>query len=123
MAINPPADNSSTAAPPTTAPEHEGQDHPHTRSATAPSDGPKTTEHALLIDGQSLPYRATAGQLPQLDDNGKPTGQFFYIAYEKLPADIHRPLTFVFNGGPGAASVWLHIGTAGPRRGRPTRLT
>jgi carboxypeptidase C (cathepsin A) len=103
-------------APPTTAPEHPGQDHPRTQPATEPSDGAKTTEHAILIDGQSLPYRATAGQLPQLDDNGKPIGQFFYVAYEKLPADIHRPLTFVFNGGPGAAAVWLHVGTAGPRR-------
>jgi carboxypeptidase C (cathepsin A) len=106
----------SFAAPPTTAPEHPGQDRPRTRAATEPAEGPKTTEHAILIDGQSLSYRATAGQLPQLDENGKPTGQFFYVAYEKLPPDIHRPLTFIFNGGPGAAAVWLHIGTAGPRR-------
>ena len=73
-----------------------------------------------------LRYRAVAGTLPMNDDDGKLRGEMFFVSYERLADEgdgpIHddpnarRPVTYVFNGGPGAASVWLHLGTAGPVR-------
>lgn len=87
---------------------------------------PVVTEHDITLNGQTIHYRATAGLMPLLDDYGKSKASIFYIAYEKLEkaadgswqrADASsRPLTFSFNGGPGSSSVWLHMGTLGPRR-------
>jgi len=79
------------------------------------------TDHELkLAGGEILKYKATAGTLPLKDDAGKLRANFFFTAYEKhLDAGAsvdQRPIMFVFNGGPGAASIWLHIGTAGPQR-------
>lgn len=82
-------------------------------------DNLSVTEHELKIAGQSLKYRATAGTMNMKDEAGKAKADFFFVAYEKLPKvdePSTRPITFVFNGGPGAAAVWLHLGTAGPRR-------
>ena len=92
---------------------------PTTAPGTAParSDKLSVTEHELTLDGQLLKYKATAGFMPVRDEAGKEKASFFFIAYEKLGDNPQkRPLTFVFNGGPGAASVWLHMGTAGPKR-------
>jgi carboxypeptidase C (cathepsin A) len=87
---------------------------------------PVVTEHDITINGQTIHYRATAGLMPLLDDYGKSKASIFYIAYEKLEQAADgtwkrvdpqsRPLTFSFNGGPGSSSVWLHMGTLGPRR-------
>lgn len=83
-------------------------------------DNLSVTEHQLTIDGKPLKYKATAGTMRMKDEAGKPRADFFFVAYEKLPEEGEpqddRPVTFVFNGGPGAASVWLHLGTAGPHR-------
>ena len=89
---------------------------------TSPSADDKlsTTEHQVTIGEQAIRYRATAGTILMRDEAGKAKATVFHVAYDKIvngatrPAD--RPVTFVFNGGPGAASVWLHLGTAGPRR-------
>jgi carboxypeptidase C (cathepsin A) len=79
---------------------------------------PVTTEHELTIDGRPLKYKATAGQLPLKDDSGKTRAKVFFIYYERIDVGdaADRPVAFVFNGGPGAASVWLHLGTAGPKK-------
>ncbi|QOV89097.1 S10 family peptidase [Humisphaera borealis] len=80
------------------------------------------TEGQITIAGKPVKYTATAGTYPLKEDGGKTKADLFFIAYEKHPrpatADeaAKRPITFVFNGGPGAASVWLHLGTAGPVR-------
>ncbi len=90
-----------------------------TQSSSSPGDKLSITEHELTIAGQKLRYRATAGTLVQKDDSGKPKADLFFVAYEKLPLPENRadrPITFLFNGGPGAASVWLHLGAVGPRR-------
>jgi len=91
-------------------------------------DKPKKTEAAVTEhdmplpgggDGQRLRYRATAGTLPlRIGGEGKAKAELFYIAYEKLDVEHldDRPLTFVFNGGPGSSSVWLHMGALGPKR-------
>jgi carboxypeptidase C (cathepsin A) len=83
------------------------------------ADKLSVTEHQFSINGQPLKYKATAGTLVLKDDSGKAKADVFFIAYEKLPADenpANRPVTFVFNGGPGAAAVWLHLGAVGPKR-------
>src|SRR5205085_8593632 len=76
------------------------------------------TDGQILIGGTPLKYKATAAHLALKDDAGKTKAEIFYVAYIKQPADNldRRPITFVFNGGPGAAAVWLHMGTAGPMR-------
>jgi len=72
-------------------------------------------ERTVAIAGRPFTYTATAGTLPIYDQNGDRSAAVFYTAYIAKPGDAGRPLTFVFNGGPGAASVYLHLGLAGPR--------
>ncbi|HEY8469763.1 MAG TPA: hypothetical protein VIL18_08975 [Longimicrobiales bacterium] len=76
-----------------------------------------TTEHVVTIKGQRVPYRAIAGNQPVWDEDGKPIATLFYVYYER--SDVRdrstRPLVFSFNGGPGSASAWMHIGYTGPR--------
>lgn len=76
------------------------------------------TSHKVRIGGKDFGYLATTGELPVLNDAGETEAQIFYVAYsaEKSDGSKPRPLLFVFNGGPGAASVWLHLGALGPRR-------
>ena len=69
----------------------------------------------ITLSGESLHYAATAGTLPARDPDGKTLGSIFYVAYARAPADAKRPITFVFNGGPGAASAYLHLGALGPK--------
>jgi carboxypeptidase C (cathepsin A) len=84
------------------------------------SDKLSVTEHELKIGGSALKYKATAGYMSAKNEEGKERANFFFVAYEKSReegAELgHRPVTFVFNGGPGSAAVWLHLGTAGPKR-------
>ena len=54
-------------------------------------------------------------QLPLRDAQGKTLASIFYVAYTREPPDPKRPITFVFNGGPGAAAAYLHLGGIGPR--------
>jgi carboxypeptidase C (cathepsin A) len=76
-----------------------------------------TTQHTIQIGGQTIKYTAVAGTMLLKKEDGTPTASIFYIAYTKDDADLaKRPLTFAFNGGPGSSSVWLHMGTLGPKR-------
>jgi carboxypeptidase C (cathepsin A) len=79
---------------------------------------PVVTRHASIIDGREVGYTATAGVLPVLNDSGEPEAHLFYVAYraDGTKTPNKRPLFIFLNGGPGAASVWLHVGAAGPRR-------
>ncbi|HEX4086877.1 MAG TPA: hypothetical protein VHY22_18325 [Chthoniobacteraceae bacterium] len=94
------------------------------------------TEHSITVNGQVLKYKATAGYITLSDDKagddkdakpddakgappaaGKPKAKIFFVAYTREGMDpATRPVSFAFNGGPGAASVWLHLGQLGPRR-------
>jgi len=81
---------------------------------------PQTTRHSIEIAGRTLDYKATAGTLSLLGGKGDVTAEIFYVAYEAEPSGTQpdsrqRPITFVFNGGPGAASAYLHLGALGPR--------
>ena len=82
--------------------------------ALLPSDS--VTEHVLEARGRKIAYTATAGTLPIFDLSGERTAAVFYTAYVAQGANgANRPVTFVFNGGPGAASVYLHLGVVGPK--------
>jgi carboxypeptidase C (cathepsin A) len=102
-------------------------DHDTTRTANADSiriseiatRPPVVTHHTMQIKGAPLAYTATTGMLPiRNDTTGVAEGYIFYVAYTKDGTDdpAKRPLTFVFNGGPGSATVWLHMGAFGPKR-------
>ncbi|MEX0845962.1 MAG: carboxypeptidase [Balneolaceae bacterium] len=80
-------------------------------------DWHKTTEHQVTIDGNRVPYSTTIGNQPVWNDSGIPVASLFYTYYERLDVEdkSRRPLVFSFNGGPGSASVWMHIGYTGPK--------
>jgi carboxypeptidase C (cathepsin A) len=73
------------------------------------------TEHSIDLPGGKLTYTATAGTFSLFDQTGERSAAIFYTAFAAKPFDPRRPLTFVFNGGPGAASAFLNLGLAGPR--------
>lgn len=73
------------------------------------------TEHAVNTPRGRLAYTATAGTLAFYDQSGERSASVFYTAYVAKSDAANRPLTFVFNGGPGAASAFLHLGLVGPR--------
>ncbi len=78
---------------------------------------PVVTHHQITVDGKTLKYTATAGRLPIKRGDGKIEAEMFYVAYTLDGQEAaKRPLTFAFNGGPGSASIWLHMGALGPRR-------
>jgi carboxypeptidase C (cathepsin A) len=77
--------------------------------------GDSVTQHTVEIAGGRLDYTATAGTLSLYDQSGERSAAIYYTAYVAKGADPHRPLTFVFNGGPGAASAFLNLGLVGPR--------
>lgn len=76
------------------------------------------TAHAVRIGGQEVRYTASAGSLPLRDGAGTVLAHVFFVAYSRDGAGdpSGRPITFAFNGGPGSASIWLHVGALGPRR-------
>lgn len=78
---------------------------------------PVITHHQITVNGKALKYTATAGRLPIKRSDGKIEAEMFFAAYTVDGQDAgKRPLTFAFNGGPGSASIWLHMGALGPRR-------
>lgn len=76
------------------------------------------TEHTIRIKGQVIPYKAAAGTTLLRDDKGEATGLLYAVAYTRSDVkDLSaRPIAFFYNGGPGSASLWLHVGAFGPRR-------
>ena len=77
--------------------------------------GDAVTQHSIEIAGGKLDYTATAGTLSLFDQSGERSAAIYYTAYEAKDAGPSRPVTFVFNGGPGAASAFLNLGLVGPR--------
>jgi carboxypeptidase C (cathepsin A) len=82
--------------------------------ATAPLyEQAKSSHHTVTINGQTIGYTATAGTLTLRSDDGKPIASMFYVAYT-ADGGKNRPVTFSYNGGPGSASLFVHMGLAGP---------
>lgn len=76
-----------------------------------------TSEHRITIGGRSVEYTATAGTMVMRNDEEEPVALFGYTAYVEKGADpAARPILFAYNGGPGSASIWLHMGVLGPQR-------
>jgi carboxypeptidase C (cathepsin A) len=88
---------------------------PTTEQHRLPPDS--TTKQTLALPGRSLNFTATAGSIRIFDDKGEPQADIAYTSYQIDGADrANRPVTFLFNGGPGASSAWLQLGDAGPWR-------
>ena len=76
-----------------------------------------TTKQTLALPGRTLNFTATAGSIRLFDDKGEPQADIAYTSYQLDGTDrANRPVTFLFNGGPGASSAWLQLGAAGPWR-------
>jgi carboxypeptidase C (cathepsin A) len=77
----------------------------------------KIRDGAVRILGQRVPYRVTSGMQPVWGDGSEPVASLYYVYYERTDVRdrTNRPLVFSFNGGPGSASVWMHIGYTGPK--------
>ena len=108
-----------------------GSAHAADKKDKAPSDEAKpeaalvhpqasTTEGSVTVEGKHIAYKAVAGTIVlhgKGDKESDPTVSMFYVAYLKKGEDAaKRPVTFIYNGGPGSATVWLHMGAFGPRR-------
>lgn len=79
---------------------------------------PVETKHEMTVNAQTLKYTARAGIIPLKDEFDEIEAEIYFTAYELDGVETRsaRPLTFVFNGGPGSASIWLHMGALGPKR-------
>lgn len=86
--------------------------------ANPPKEESFITDHTIRIGGQAIAYKATASTTLLKDDKGEPTALIYSTAYTK--SDVkdfsQRPIAFIYNGGPGSSSIWLHMGAFGPRR-------
>ncbi|MFZ1895650.1 MAG: hypothetical protein WAU59_16490, partial [Rhodoplanes sp.] len=93
-----------------------GRDHA-AQEATRKLPADAITDHTLALPGRTLRFKATAGSIPLFDgDGGKLQAEIAYVAFVSGDPAAGRPVTFVFNGGPGAASAYLNIGALGPWR-------
>jgi carboxypeptidase C (cathepsin A) len=88
-----------------------------TASIATPNENVAVSHGSVTTGGVAVAYTATAGHLTARTAQGAPEVSFFYVAYtaDGAPAGT-RPVTILFNGGPGSASAWLHLGSWGPRR-------
>src|SRR6204780_1897539 len=111
------------AAPAAAAEEHPSR---HAEQGRQEQSGPgpgvlsllpanSVTEHSIDLPNGKLDYPATAGTFPLFDQSGERSAAIFYTAFVAKPNEPQRPVTFVFNGGPGAGSAFLNLGLAGPR--------
>jgi len=84
----------------------------------SPEEPPVVTHHSITVGGKELRYTATTGMMPIKNRDGETEARMFFVAYtlDGVENRSQRPMTFSFNGGPGSASVWLHMGCIGPRR-------
>lgn len=90
------------------------------REGHAREEAPVVTHHEARVGGRVLRYTVTTGMMPLKNEAGETEASIFYMAYvaDRTAGVEKRPLTFSFNGGPGSASVWLHLGAIGPKRVR-----
>src|ERR1700694_531887 len=117
LSLVPAAAQQAHAAP---SPTPERPAKPAVEEKKDPLDQPPiVTHHEIHAGGKSLRYTATTGLMPIRNTDDEIEGQIFFIAYTLDGQSAEkRPLTFSFNGGPGSASVWLHLGAIGPKRVR-----
>src|SRR5262249_21847658 len=87
-------------------------------SEAAPKEESSVTDHTLKIGVQTIPYKATASMILLKNEKDEPIALIYSTAYTRTnsKAATQRPVSFIYNGGPGSASLWLHMGAFGPRR-------
>jgi len=108
-----------TQAPPSAAPAATAAQKPAApaeKPKEPPEEKPVVTHHEIHVQGKVLKYTATAGMMPIKNAEGETDAHIFFMAYTLDSPAPRRPLMFSFNGGPGSASVWLHLGAIGPQR-------
>ena len=83
-----------------------------------PKEESSVTEHSIKISGQTIPYKAIAGTILLKNEKDEPQALIYSTSYIRTDSkdSSQRPISFIYNGGPGSASVWLHMGAFGPRR-------
>ena len=97
--------------------DQHGDQHKEGESIPIPPEKPSVTHHEMNLGGRAQRYTATAGNLLIRDEEDKPYGSMFYVAYALEGAEARtRPVSFLYNGGPGSASLWLHMGSFSPVR-------
>ena len=81
-----------------------------------PADSKVITNHTTSILGKKVSYSAQAGTQPVWDSKGNVIATLYYTYYKRTDVDdnSNRPIAFSFNGGPGSASIWMHLGYTGP---------
>jgi carboxypeptidase C (cathepsin A) len=96
--------------------QSSGSSSPPAKAEPTPSRW--ESKHSIVVGGQTVQYDAVLGSEILRDDEGKATAELFYTAYFRtnVPNPSRRPIIFAYNGGPGSASFWLHMGIMGPRR-------
>src|ERR1043165_4263483 len=95
-------------APPSAAPDEE--------HAGLAEEKISQTQHTIGLGGREIKYTATTGTLPIRLDNGQVAARMFFVAYTRDGEDLRtRPVSFLYNGGPGAATIWLHMGSFAPK--------
>ncbi len=102
-------------------PVHAEEQKPEAHQEAAAAAGPagelpqdSVTQHTIALEGKKLAYKAAAGTLPLYGPKGEVAAKVFYVSYTVEDAGV-RPVTFAFNGGPGAGAAFLHLGALGPR--------
>src|ERR1700733_905814 len=87
------------------------------KPAAAIADQQSATQGSVTVGGKSISYTATAGLLVLKNDKDEPTAEMSYVAYTANGQDpAKRPVMFIYNGGPGSSTIWLHMASFGPRR-------
>ena len=90
---------------------------PRVETAGPAEEKTSETSHVLRLDGRDIKYTATVGTLPIRLDDGTVAARMFFVAYTKDGENPKtRPVSFLYNGGPGAATIWLHMGSFAPKR-------
>jgi len=111
-----------TANNPHAAPTADTSNNPHAEATAdtaipVPPETTSVTRHAIHVGGHKIDYTATAGNLLLRNTVGQPEASVFYVAYTAdTKSAATRPVTFLFNGGPGAGTVFLMMGSIGPKR-------
>src|ERR1700740_1930937 len=105
--------------PPAQQPQANQDQHKDSdkENAPVPPERSVPTHHEATLAGKTLKYTATAGNLLVRDEEDKPYGSMFYVAYTLDGVEPGtRPVSFLYNGGPGSATLWLHMGSFSPVR-------
>jgi carboxypeptidase C (cathepsin A) len=95
-----------------------GEKQPEAAAALPAKEESSITDHTIKVGGQTIPYKAVAATILLKNEKEEPTALIYYTAYTRSDVkDLsQRPISFVYNGGPGSSSVWLHMGSFSPRR-------